>query len=397
MAYLNRNLKNAVVNDLKKKMVLVAGPRQCGKTTFARTLLKPLKGRYYSWDIDPDRRILRDLKMDEASHLWIFDELHKYKSWRNWLKGVYDFHRDNHLVLVTGSAKLQVYSRGGDSLQGRYFLHRLHPFTLSEYLGCPPSVDFEALPHAEAGAMQGAEEALNDLMQFGGFPEPLLAGSQKEADRWGLSYRSRLVREEVRSLENIREIDKLELLSDRLPDVVGSLLSMNSLREDLEVAFETVRHWLSVFENLYVSFRVPPFGAPKLKAVKKGQKLYLWNWPTIKEVGHRFENLVAFHLLRFCHWCEDVEGKRVELRYFRDTVHHEVDFILLKDNQPWIAIETKVGEKSLDKNLKYLLERVKIPYAFQLSLNSTNDWRAPDINGCRVRLMPASRFLLNLP
>ncbi|MBN2381825.1 DUF4143 domain-containing protein [bacterium] len=245
--------------------------------------------------------------------------------------------------------------------------------------------------------LSGSDEALADLMELGGFPEPLLSSSTRKASRWRLSYGSRLVREEVRSLEFIRDIDRLELLYDRLPDVVGSPLSINSLREDIEVAFETVRHWLSVFENLYVCFRVPPFGAPRLKAVRKEQKLYLWDWASIEDPACRFENMIAFHLLRYCHWCEDVEGEKIELRYFRDTVGHEVDFILLKKRKPWLAIEVKLNKSTLDKNMKYLLERVQFSHAYQLTLSSEYDYKLPDINGCPVRIIPAASFLTRLP
>lgn len=396
MTFLERSIKPNVINDLKTKMVFLAGPRQCGKTTLSKEILREVSGQYYSWDIDFDRRIIRDQRLDEASTLWVFDELHKFRKWRNWLKGVYDFHHERHSILVTGSGKLAVYSHGGDSLQGRYYLHRLHPFTLSELLGYGEHDSVEMIIPGRR-AKKADAEALTDLFELGGFPEPLLSSSKREAARWRLSYGSRLVREDVRSLEFIRDIDRLELLYDRLPDVVGSPLSINSLRENLEVAFETVRHWLSVFENLYVCFRVPPFGAPRLKAVKKEQKLYLWDWSGIENEGYRFENLVAFHLLRYCHWCEDVAGEKIELRYFRDTVGHEVDFVLLRRKKPWIAIEVKLKDSKQDRNLKYLLERIAFKHAFQLTFSSQEDYRAPDINGCSLRIMPAASFLTGLP
>lgn len=181
------------------------------------------------------------------------------------------------------------------------------------------------------------------------------------------------------------------------PAIVGSVLSINNLREDLQVAFETARSWLGVFERVYGVFRVPPFGAPRVKAVKKEQKLDLWDWPRVEPEGPRFENLLAFHLLRLTHWLEDVEGEKVELRYFRDTQGREVDFILVRKGKPWMAIEAKLDDRPLAPSLKYLLERVKVPHAFQVSLNGKLDWRPPDINGCRIRILPATRFLASLP
>jgi len=392
-----RSIRPFVEEDLQEKMVFVSGPRQCGKTTFARQILETWGGSYYNWDVDADRRALRNSQVEESSKLWVFDELHKFRAWRNWLKGLYDLHSGSHRILVTGSARLDVYSRGGDSLQGRYFSYRLHPFTLSEILAIPSSKGLEAIPSLERKAGKNAPGVLKDLLEMGGFPEPLLSGSQRRASRWRLGYGARLVREEIRSLENIRDLDKLELLYDRLPATVGSVLSINSLREDLEVAFETVRSWIAVFDRIYGTFRLPPFGPPRVKAVKKEQKLYLWDWPRVESPGARFENLIAFHLLRLVHWCEDVEGEKAELRYFRDHVGHEVDFIVLRRSKPWMAIEVKVDERPLDPNLKYLLQRTRIPYAFQLSLKGAKDWRPPDLNGCKIRILPAARFLANLP
>ncbi len=242
-----------------------------------------------------------------------------------------------------------------------------------------------------------SKKGLKDLLVLGGFPEPLSTGSEIEAQRWRLAYGELLVREDIRTLETIRDLDRMELLFERLPDGVGSVLSINALREDLEVAFETVKHWLSVFENTYAIFRVPPFGAPRIKAVKKEQKLYCWDWSRAPRSSARFENLVALHLLRFVHWAEDVFGEKLELRYFRDAVGHEIDFVVVRKKQPWFVVECKEQGRSLDANLKYFLERVKVPFAFQIGAEAKEHLRLPDINGCEVHLMPASRFLSNLP
>ncbi|MBI4602640.1 MAG: ATP-binding protein [Planctomycetes bacterium] len=392
-----RQIAGLVEQDLRGKMVFVAGPRQCGKTTLAEEMLRRLGGSYHNWDVEAHRRALRRSELDEAAKLWIFDELHKFKGWRNWLKGIYDLHHRSHSILVSGSARLEVYSHGGDSLQGRYFLYRLHPFTLAEAVGLRPPEDTRALPELATEPKADVAAALSDLMTLGGFPEPLFSGAERRAARWRLAYGARLVREEIRSLENLRDLDRVELLYDRLPATVGSVLSINSLREDLEVAFETVRSWIRIFDRIYATFRVAPHGAPRIKAVKKEQKLYLWDWPRVESPGPRFENLIAFHLLRLVHWMEDVEGVKAELRYFRDTLGREVDFIVLRAGKPWMAVEAKLDDRPLDPSLRYLLERVKVPYAFQVSLQGEKDWRHQDVNGARVRLLPAARFLASLP
>jgi predicted AAA+ superfamily ATPase/glutaredoxin len=395
-----RHLTRAVADDLREKMVFVAGPRQVGKTVLARQLLAREPGAYFNWDVAEHRRALRAGQLPEPAGLWVFDELHKMRSWRGWLKGVYDLHGDEHPILLTGSAQLDLFRRGGESLQGRYLLHRLHPFTLHELCAPRPRDPERAIAAVEAlreAAPPETGDRLEALMRLGGFPEPLLSGSDRRAARWRLGYGARLVREDVRDLESLRDLDKLELLFDRLPALVGSVLSVNALREDLEVAFATARNWLAVFDRLYAIFRLPPLGAPRLKAVRKEQKLYLWDWARVEAEPARFENLVISHLLRLVHFLEDQLGEKAELRYFRDTVGHEVDAVVIRRGRPWLAVETKVADRPLDPGLRYLLERVRIPLAVQVALRGTIDTRPPDVNGCRVRVLPAARFLWHLP
>jgi len=395
--YQSRRLFDPIAADLKEKMVFLAGPRQCGKTTVSLALLKNSAGEYYNWDVDAHRKILKNSQMNESTPLWVFDELHKYRPWRNWLKGVFDLHHEKHAILVTGSAKLDLYRKGGDSLQGRYYLYRMHPFTLSEYLNIPYAQKFTEVAELKTRPPAGTQKAIQDLLELSGFPEPLLGGSATKAARWRLLYGSRLIQQDVRSIEDIRDLDKVELLFDRLPECVGSVLSINSLREDLEVTFPTAKNWIGTLEKFYACFRVAPFGSAKIKAVKKEQKVYLWNWAYVENEAARFENFIASHLLRWTHWLQDMEGEKVELRYFRNTLGQEVDFVIVKKEKPWLAIEVKLDDRPLDSNLKYFLERVFVPYAFQISLKGTKDYRVPDINGCKVRIMPSENLLVNLP
>ncbi len=395
-----RRIENQIVGDLKEKMVWLAGPRQTGKTTIAKRLCASFKGEYLSWDIASNRRRLKEEKFSNEFDLWVFDEIHKFKRWRNWIKGVYDEHHDSHSILVTGSARLETLSRGGDSLQGRYFLHRLHPFTLSELLGLSrssPESWLDELPELTTPWTKQMAEATQQLMELGGFPEPLFSASSRKAKRWRMGYASRLVREELRDLYQFQNLDLIETLYERLAETVGAPLSIKPFARDLEVAFETVKSWIVAFEQLYACFRVAPYGPPKIKATKRDHKLYLWDWARVETAGFRLENLVASHLLRFSHWCEDLLGERVELRYFRDVDGHEVDFILLRKRAPWIAIEVKSSEQKLDSNLKYFLERVKCPFAFQLQLKSRDDYGHTDINGCKIRCVPVEKFLAALP
>ncbi len=392
-----RRIEKVISQDLSKKMVMLAGPRQCGKTTLSLELLKKSKGAYYNWDDDYHKELIRKGDLDQDAKLWVFDEIHKYARWRNWLKGKYDLYHKQHKILVTGSAKLDLYNRGGDSLQGRYYFHRLHPFTLAELLNTRAAETLEQMLSMESvPSKASSQKALEDLMHYGGFPEPLFSHSETEANRWRASYGHRLIREDIRNLENIIQIDKIQDLYDELPRTIGSPLSVNSLREDLELNFRTVARWIDIFDKNYVSFRVPPFGAPKIKAVKKEQKLYLWDWARVEKTSARFENLVALHLLRLTHWFLDVQGKEYELRYFRDTEKREVDFIITEKKRPLVAIEVKETEQELDPSLKYLLSKFSIPYAFQVHLNGDTHKRLPDINEAQVWLIPAARFLGNL-
>lgn len=391
-----RAIEGTIRDDLNKKMVLLSGPRQCGKTTLAKSLFSNKKSTYYNWDVLTHRRLLQQGQLETNTTYWIFDELHKYHRWKNWLKGIYDLEHKNHSILVTGSANLRVYSRGGDSLQGRYFAHHLHPFTLREVTGRPAISDLDMIPLLDESPKAADRSLLDALLLFGGFPEPFVSHSKTHADRWRLSYSEQLIRDEIRNLESLKDLDRVELLFDRLTETVGSVLSINSLREDLEVAFKSVKSWIDVFDNLYATFRIAPFGTPRIKAVKKEQKLYFWDWSRIEDPAKRFENAIAAHLLRLVDWARDTQGQKWELRYFRDINGREVDFIILRNAKPWMAIEVKSSETSVSPHLKYLLERVKIPHAFQVSLDSKTDWKTEPINGTAIRMTSATRFLLAL-
>lgn len=248
----DRYLQPQVLHDLQRKMVFLGGPRQVGKTSLARRLL-PHPGAELNFDIAPHRAAILRHELP-AGNFWFFDEIHKYRSWRNYLKGLFDQHGAAQRILVTGSARLDLYRRGGDSLQGRYFYLRLHPFSVAE--------------------LGGHADALPALLALGGFPEPLASGSQTFARRWAHSYRERLIREEVTSLETVSDLGKLELLALTLTERVGSPLSLNALREDLQVSQPTVARWVDALERVYGIFRLPPFGAPRLRAVKKERKHY---------------------------------------------------------------------------------------------------------------------------
>jgi predicted AAA+ superfamily ATPase len=368
---MRRYLEAQVRRDLQRKMVLVAGPRQVGKATLARTI-QPRADSYLNWDVPEHRaRILRgELPVTKCL---VLDEVHKFRRWRNYLKGLYDHPGRRYRILVTGSARLDLYRFGGDSLQGRYHLLRLHPFTVAE-LGMKNPTELES------------------LLELGGFPEPFLGGSKTEAARWSHEYRSRLLREDVASLERIADLGSLELLMLRLPGLVGSPLSINALREDLQVNHRTVAKWLAALERLYSIFRLPPLGSPRIRAVKKSQKHYHLDWSLVEEPGARFENLVSVHLLKWVHFEQDTKGRPLELRYFRDVTGREVDFVVTEKARPILLVECKLSEGEVSKHLLYLKERFPAAEAYQLSARGKRDWQTPS----GVRVCPALVLLKTL-
>jgi hypothetical protein len=371
MAARPRYLARQVEADLGRKMVFVAGPRQVGKTTLALSL-RGGKAGYLNWDVAADReRILR--REFPTSKLWVFDEIHKYRTWRNYLKGLYDGRDRLQLILVTGSARLELYGRGGDSLQGRYHLLRLHPLSVAE-LGLTTAAEFR------------------DLMNLGGFPEPYFAGSEVQARRWSREHRNLLVREEIASLERIQDLGNLELLALRLPELVGSPLSINALREDLQFSHKTVTNWIAVFERLYALFRLSPFGPPGVRAIRKASKHYHFDWTLPQEMGARFENLVAAHLLKWIHHQQDAEGRDVELRYFRDTTGREVDFVVTERRKVLALVECKSADAEIDPSLRYMKSRYPDAQAWQITATGRKDYQSAE----GIRVCPATRFLATL-
>ena len=366
-----RYLAAAVRDDLARKMAFVAGPRQVGKTTLALAL-PGAREAYLNWDVAAHReRILRGEL--PPGKLWMFDEIHKYRRWRNYLKGLYDARPRGQKILVTGSGRLDLYRFGGDSLQGRYHLLRLHPFSAAELRLARPA-------------------DLMDLLRLGGFPEPYLSGSETEARRWSREYRTLLVREEVAALERIQDLGQLELLMLRLPELVGSPLSVNALREDLQVSHKGLAAWLAALERLYALFRLAPLGAPRIRAVKKQQKHYHFDWSVVPSDAARFENLVACHLLKWVHFEQDTRGRDLELRYFRDLEGREVDFVVVEGRRARLLVECKWADAEPDRGLRYLKARFPEADAWQIAATGTKHYQTPE----GIRAAPAIELLKQL-
>ena len=343
-----RTISDRIRSDLDKKIVLLSGPRQVGKTYLSQRLFS--QGyEYLNFDRKRTRKILEE-SWSRNCELIVLDEVHKMKTWKRWLKGVYDTDRIPPRILVTGSARLDTFRRGGDSLAGRHYLYRLHPFSIAELKG---RVDPKA--------------ALSRLIQFGGFPEPFLSDSEGEANRWRKSHLDRILREDLLDLEKVRELKQIEILVNLLSERVGSTLSYSSLAKDIEVSPHTIKKWIQILENLFVIFVVTPYSKNIARAILKEPKIYFFDTGRVKnEPGARFENLVACSLLKRQHFLEDINGDSTGLHYIKDKEKREVDFLTLRNKTIEYLIEVKNSDPEVSPHLQYYSDRLQPEKAIQL-------------------------------
>jgi len=388
-----RYLTDHIATDLQDKMIFVGGARQVGKTSLATYLAEHhfRSYDYLNWDYKDDRKNILQGRFKGDAQIVLFDEIHKYKEWKNYLKGQFDKHKNDFKILVTGSARLDIYRKGGDSLMGRYYYYRLHPFSLAEFLDQRNNfTPFEEIHFLDTN--KEAREASDILLKFGGFPEPLLRQSERTLRKWHNQRSDRLVKEDIRDIENVRDLSALQVLVSILPEKVGSLLSINSLREDVPAAHKTMASWVDILERFYYHFRIYPFSHKKIKSLRKGPKMYLIDWSEIQEnTSARLENIVASHLLKLCHYMNDVDGYKVDLSFLRDVEGREVDFLVTEKGKPWFAVEVKSSSRDISKNLAYFGEKLKIPFLYQVV-----DDQDVDIRKDRIRVMSIDKFLLSL-
>ena len=347
-----RYLTKYILDDVTKKMVFLTGPRQSGKTTLVTDMLKNLPGIYLNWD-DQDHRkqILKRDWSDEETYIAL-DEIHKFSRWKNFLKGTYDTQKIKHRFIVTGSAKLDIYKKGQDSMLGRFFSWRVHPLCLAE------------LKHQFKNS---DEKNLDKLLTLGGFPEPFFEGKEVFAKRWRKEKLKLVFRQDIQELESIKDISLLELFYQALIDRVSSEVVLSNLARDLEIAPKTAKSWLNVLEKTYAVFVVRPFGKTIAKAITKTPKVYLYdNGEVSGDEGAKFENLVASHLYKRIQFLEDLYGDKYELNYLRDKNGHEIDFVILKNNKPVCLIEAKLNDLTRSKSFYFYKERLKIKHCVQI-------------------------------
>jgi predicted AAA+ superfamily ATPase len=371
---MRRSYEDILQADLieNRQMIFLTGPRQVGKTTLCQRLEKD--ATYLNWDNQDDSLVILEgpSKIAETADLHtlrkgkkliIFDEIHKYSKWKAFLKGFFDSHNDVANIVVTGSSKLDLYKKGGDSLMGRYFLYRLHPFSMRETTGKKLGPSLIQAPSLIDNT------TFESLSIFGGFPEPFLKGNMRFYNRWKRLRLQQLFQEDVRDLTRIQEIQQLEVLSQMIIHQTGQLLSYSSLAKKVRVSVDTIRRWISSLNALYFSFTIQPWSKNIPRSLLKQPKLYLWDWSLVHDAGLRNENLVASHLKKAVDWWTDNGFGEFDLFFLRDKEKREVDFLVTHDHAPWFLVEVKSGKSNrINKHLEYFQHHIKADHAFQLSM-----------------------------
>lgn len=355
----------------ESNMAILIGPRQSGKTTTAINY-KNKSTSYWNWDDQDDRIYLRSSpqkfleekeRRNDSKSVVVLDQIHKNKKWRNWLKGFYDKHNKEYQIIITGSARLNVFKKGGDSLLGRYYSYRHHPLSLGE-IGNKP---FETGLFRKPGKPQ--LEAYNHLFRFGGFPAPVIAGKETSHTKWIRTRRELLVREDLRDLSRLEDVAAMELLVTLLKDRIGGLLNLNNIKDDVQVSVDTLRRWIKYLEALYYVYLIPPYSKNVKRSLIKTPKLYLWDWSEVTDEAARFKNMIASHLLKSVHYWTDTGLGEFNLCFIRDKEKREVDFLVTQDNKPFILVECKLCEKQISPTLRHFNDLLKPKFALQVIQN----------------------------
>ena len=382
-----------------RQMAFVSGPRQVGKTTTCRLQADA----YVNWDNLDDRemvlagprRLADRLKLDRLSEeppVVLFDELHKFPRWQSFLKGFFDSYAGQVRVAVTGGGRLDVHRRGRDSLMGRYLSYRMHPFSVAERIS-------QTLPVASSPIRPPApidDEDFAALWQHGGFPKPYLKRDARFTRRWQSLRLVQLVREEIRDLTRIQQLDQLEVLVRLLAARSGEQVVYDGLARQLRVSADTVRRWLAALCDLHLGFLVRPWFSNVSRSLRKEPKWYLRDWANVPDPGPRAETFVACHLAKAVDGWNDLGLGAFELGYIRDKERREVDFVVTRSGKPWFLAEVKYRDESMSPHLPYYQDRLDVPFAFQVTLDAEYVDQDCFAEPGRPRVVPARTLLSQL-
>ena len=390
----------------EKSMVFMAGPRQVGKTTLCRQIMGSFANSlYFNWDIPQDRTLFLEdpaffehiERKDASVPLVVFDEIHKYRDWKNYLKGSYDRYQGMFQFLISGSGRLDIYQKGGDSLAGRYFLFHLWPFTMAELAGrkIPHDLFMKDPLRIEMEKSKEVRELWLNLAELSGFPEPFLSGRKTIYRRWSSAYSQQLIREDIRDLTGIKAIGDVETLYHLIPTKVGSPISVSSLSQDLRVSYNTVRSWLSALERFFMIFSISTWTRRVARAIQKEHKVYIWDTPLVKDPAACIENRVACELFRAVSLWNDMGYGRFSLHFVKNKEQEEVDFLIANDNKPIVLVEAKLSEGQPSKSLVKFQNALKVP-AVQL-VEEAEGFRRLSNGDQKVLVAPACQWLAGLP
>ena len=367
---MKRIYEDLIYNNLKKfnQMAFLIGPRQVGKTTIAKHIQTKYKESVYlNFDSLEDRKLIMSGQsfiekifpttvLRDEKPLVIFDELHKRPNWKNYIKGFFDLYKDYFDIIVTGSARLDVYQTGGDSLMGRYFQYHIHPLTVAEL-------------SSQSSTEPLSENDFSVLYRYGGFPDLYLNHSEQFSNLWQETRFKQLFYDDIRNLANLQEIYSLEMLAILIKEQAGQLLNCSSLAKKVGVTGQTISRWINILDRFYYCFTLKPWHKNVSRSLIKEPKVYLWDWSVIQDEGAKIENFLALHLLKFVHFFSEQGEGSYALFYLRNLEKQEVDFLITKDQQPYLMIESKTSEKNISKALLSFSEQIKPKYSFQTVFN----------------------------
>ncbi len=383
--------------ELHRQMAFVSGPRQVGKTWVCKSIAEA----YFNWDNTDDRRTLlrgpaalaQILGVDRLRTnppIIVLDELHKYAKWKTLLKGFFDTYGERARLLVTGSSRLDIFRRGGDSLMGRYLLYRMHPWSVGECVRTELP-DKEIQPPAKISAADW-----NALWEHGGFPEPFLRRQARFTRRWQSLRLAQLSREDLREAAAVRELGTIEVLMQLLAERSGQQLVYSNLAPELQASVDSVKRWIDLLACMHYGFLVRPWFANVAKSLRKEPKWFLRDWSSVADPGCRAETLAACHLLKAVDTWTDLGFGSFELRYLRDKQKREVDFLVVRDRKPWFLVEVKVGEQALSPALAHFQRQIQAPHAFQMVMDLPFE-PADCFKTRRPTIVPARTLLSQLP